>query len=101
MKISFISRFLLVGGIFAAALTSCGSSGTNPGDTNVESAAAKEQINENTSESNDPDGRMHTVPDAATNGTASDTSKVTTGEQVYDATQDRRDENLDGKAGPQ
>lgn len=100
MKTSFIPRFLLLGGIFAATLAGC-STGTDSGDTNVESGSAKEQVNENVSEGNDPDDKLYTTSDAATNGTASDTSTVKTGEQVYDEAEDRRDENVDGKAGPQ
>ena len=101
MKTSFLPRLLLLGGIFAASLTSCGSSGTDPGDTNVEIGTAKEQINENRADANDPDDKLYTTSDAATNGTASDTSTVKTGKQVYDEAADRRDENVDGKAGPQ
>ncbi|MGY2131306.1 hypothetical protein ACW9KT_03710 [Hymenobacter sp. HD11105] len=100
MKISFLPRLLLLGGIFAAVLTSC-STGTDSGDTNVENGAAKEQVNENVSEGNDPDDKLYTTSDAATNGTASDTSTAKSGKQVYDEAQDRQDENVDGKAGPQ
>jgi hypothetical protein len=68
----------------------------------VERASAKEQINENVSgANNDPDNKMYTTSDAATNGMASDTSTAKTGKQIYDQAQDRRDENVDGKAGPQ
>ncbi|WP_084445866.1 hypothetical protein [Hymenobacter roseosalivarius] len=100
MKTSFLPRIMLLGGIFAASLTSC-STGTDPGETNVESGSAKEQVNENKSDANDPDDKLYTTSDAATNGTASDTSTVKTGKQVYDEAADRRDENVDGKAGPQ
>jgi hypothetical protein len=100
MKTLFLTRLLLLGGIFAVSLTSC-STGTDPGETNVESGSAKEQVNENVSEGNDPDDKLYTTSDAATNGTASDTSKVKTGKQVYDEADERRDENVDGKTGPQ
>ncbi|QIL75998.1 hypothetical protein [Hymenobacter sp. HDW8] len=100
MKTSFLPRILLLGGIFAVSLTSC-STGTDPGETNVESGSAKEQVNENKSDANDPDDKLYTTSDAATNGATADTSTVKTGKQVYDEADDRRDENVDGKAGPQ
>jgi len=110
MKTFFLSRILLLGGFFAISLTSC-STGTDPGETNVESAPAKTQMNSNTSAGNAPDPQPYSIPDtggelystsdAATNGTASDTSTAKTGKQVYDQAADRHDENVDGKAGPQ
>lgn len=100
MKTPFIARLLFVGGIFAATLTGC-STGTDSGDTNVESGSAKEQVNENVPEGNDPDNQLSTTSDAAVNGTAADTSTAKTGEQVYDETENRSDQNSDGKAGPQ
>ena len=99
MKTSFLPRFLLLGGIFIVSLTSC-STGSDPGEVNAEYGTAKEQVNENVPQGNDPDERLSTVPDAATNGAGSDTTKGVTGKQVYDDALDRQDENVDGEAGP-
>ncbi|GAA4014785.1 hypothetical protein GCM10022408_30030 [Hymenobacter fastidiosus] len=67
-----------------ASFTAC-NTGTGSGDTNVERGADKTK---------DPDSGQRATSN--TTGTANDTTRVTTGQDLYDHAADAKDRNNDG-----
>lgn len=91
-----LSLRLLLGAFFfsAAALTSSCSTGTDQGDTNVETGTTKDFTEQSSTISN---GNT-TAGDSATAGLQRDTTGRPTGRQQYEAAGSSVDHDRDGKA---
>ncbi|QDA60694.1 hypothetical protein [Hymenobacter jejuensis] len=90
MKTPLLPRLMALAiAVTSLSVSSC-STGTSEGSANVERGHDKEFVNNNTQQTRGNDSN--------TNGKAADTTKVKTGQQVYDQTTERKDRNGDGLA---